>query len=305
MPSVSIIMNVRNGASTLRETLESAFAQTYGDWELIVWDDRSSDDSAKIVAEFSDPRLRYFLALQGTSLGQARQLAMRQAQGEWLAFLDQDDIWLPRKLELQIALADSPEVGLVYGRTLCFYPSGRQRDYDQFHEFTELPEGDIFAELLGRGCFIVMSSAVVRRSAVDETGGIPAHIRIAPDYFLYLAVSRRHSARAVQQVVCRYRVHPGNMTSVYRRESLEEALALVEEWGKQLPSEAVARRCSGIATALALEEMRHWKTTAQGIQRLLHEGSLWWLVRAPFVRFWRIVGRRLRQPYWRKYGTAI
>src|ERR1035438_5091220 len=70
----------------------------------------------------------------------------------------QDDIWLPRKLELQMALANSPQVGLVYGRTLCFYPSGRQRDYDEFHEFSWLPEGDIFAQLLGRGCFIAMSS---------------------------------------------------------------------------------------------------------------------------------------------------
>src|ERR1035438_5358833 len=86
--------------------MESAIAQTYRDWELIVWDDCSADDSAKIVAEFADPRVRYFLAAGETPLGQARELAMRQAQGEWLAFLDQDDIWLPRKLEQQMALAD-------------------------------------------------------------------------------------------------------------------------------------------------------------------------------------------------------
>lgn len=166
MPTVSIIMNVRNGAATLREALESALAQTYRDWEVIVWDDCSSDDSARIVAEFADPRLGYFLAPHDTSLGQARDLAMRHAHGEWLAFLDQDDIWLPRKLEFQMALTDSPQVSLIYGRTVCFYPGGRQRDYDQFHEFSDLPEGDIFAELLGRGCFIAMSSALIRRSAV-------------------------------------------------------------------------------------------------------------------------------------------
>src|ERR1017187_9904571 len=183
MPTVSIIMNVRNGAATLREALESAFAQTYRDWELIVWDDCSSDDSAKIVAQFSDARLRYFLAPEDTSLGQARELAMRKAQGEWLAFLDQDDIWLPRKLELQIALTESPQVGLVYARTVCFYPDGSERDFDQFHEFSDLPEGDIFAELLGRGCFIAMSSALLRRSAIEEIGGIPTQIHITPDYF--------------------------------------------------------------------------------------------------------------------------
>ena len=305
MPTVSIIMNVRNGAATLREAVESAFNQTYRDWELIVWDDCSTDDSAKMVAEFDDPRLRYFLAPHDTALRQARELAMRQARGEWLAFLDQDDIWLPRKLELQMALTDSAQVGLVYGRTVCFYPGGRQRDYDQFHEFTELPEGDIFAELLGRGCFIAMSSSLLRRSIVGETGGIPAHIHVAPDYFLYLAVCHRHSARAVQQVVCRYRVHPGNMTSLYRRESLGESLALVEEWGRQIPQDAFARRHAGISTALALEEMRHWKTTAQGMHRLMRTGSLGWAIRAPLVHCWRIAGRRLRQPRWQKDGSAL
>ncbi|HEY4930988.1 MAG TPA: glycosyltransferase [Terriglobales bacterium] len=303
MPTVSIIMNVCNGAATIRAALESAFNQTYRDWELIVWDDCSTDDSAAIVAEFNDPRLRYFLSPHDTPLGQARELALRQAGGEWLAFLDQDDIWLPTKLELQIALTDSPQVGLVYGRTLCFYPGGRQRDYDQFHEFCALPEGYIFAELLTRGCFIAMSSALLRRAAVEQSGGIPSQIHITPDYFWYLAVSRRYSARTVQQVICRYRVHPGNMTSRYRRESLEETLSLIESWREQFPSRAFARRHSGIATALALEEMRHLKTMPRGMRRMMQSGSLWWIVRALLVRFWRIVGRRLRKPFWKKHQT--
>jgi len=300
MPIVSIIVNVRDGATTLRAALESAFAQTYHDWELIVWDDCSSDDSARIVAEFTDPRIRYFLAPHFTALGQAREQAIRQARGEWLAFLDQDDIWLPSKLKLQLSLADSPEVALVYGRAVSFYPNGRQRDFDQFHEFCPLPEGDIFAELLGRGCFIAMSTALLRRSVVEEVGGIPAHIRLIPDYFLYLEMSRQHSVRAVQEAVCRYRVHPGSMTSVYRRESLEETLGLIEAWGKQLPPDAIAQRHAGISTALALEELRHRKSMAQGLKRLVRKGPLLWLVRAPFVRLRRLVDRCLRQPYWKK-----
>jgi glycosyltransferase involved in cell wall biosynthesis len=302
MPNVSIIMNVRNGAATLRAALESAFAQSYRDWELIVWDDCSSDDSAAIVADFNDPRVRYFLSPRDTSLGQARDLAMRQARGEWLAFLDQDDIWLPRKLELQVALSEPVEVGLVYGRTVRFSPSGRQTDYDSFHEFVALPEGDIFGELLGKGCFIAMSSALIRRAAVEEFGDIPSHIQITPDYFLYLAVSRRYSARAVQEVVCRYRIHPGNMTRIYRRESLEETLSLVVEWGKQGAPNIVAKRLAGISTALALEEVRHWKTLTRGIKRMRDTGSVWVLVRAPFKRLWRIVDRVFRQPYWKKHS---
>jgi glycosyltransferase involved in cell wall biosynthesis len=300
MPAVSIIMNVRNGAATLRAALESALAQTFQDWELIVWDDCSTDDSARVVAGFSDARIRYFRAPQPTPLGQARDAAMRHAGGEWLAFLDQDDVWLPRKLEQQLAIANNPQVGLIYGRTLCFYADGSECDYDHFHEFTSLPEGDISAELLGKGCFIAMSSALIRRSAVQQVGVIPDDIHVTPDYFLYLGIANKNQARAVQQVVCRYRIHPVSMTSVYRRESLAETLKLVDDWRGSLSSAAYLRRRAHIATALAIEEMRAPDARAQGMRRLLREGSLIWLAGRPFVHAWRWMRRRVRRPYWKK-----
>lgn len=305
MPAVTIIMNVHNGAATLRATLESALAQTFAEWELIVWDDCSTDDSARIVADFNDPRVRYLLSPEATQLGQARDAAIRQAQGEWLAFLDQDDLWLPHKLELQHKLASDPEVGLIYGRTLCFFPNGGQRDYDQFHEFTPLPEGNIVAELLGKGCFVAMSSALLRRSAVSQFGGIPAHIRITPDYFLYLAICSRYSVRAVQQVVCRYRMHPGSMTRVYRRESFEETLRLVDDWRTHLAPAAFTRRRARISTALALEDLRRHGTHLRGLRRLIEDGSLIWLAGRPFVHLWRWIRRRLWHPYWKNSTAGV
>ena len=117
-------------------------------------------------------------------LGTARNDAIRQASGEWIAFLDQDDVWLSPKLEKQIPLG-SEGVGLIYGRTVRFYPSGLERDYDQSHEYELLPEGDIFTQLFTKSCFIAMSSAVFRRSAIEAIGGIPDAIQIVPDYYLY------------------------------------------------------------------------------------------------------------------------
>src|SRR5271167_2590982 len=100
-------MNIRNGAGFLREALDSVMAQTFSDWELIAWDDCSTDDSAPIIAGYRDPRVRYFLSPEETPLGKARDSAIRHATGEWLAFLDQDDLWTPTKLAKQMVLAEA------------------------------------------------------------------------------------------------------------------------------------------------------------------------------------------------------
>lgn len=307
MPVVSVIMNVRNGASTLREALDSVMAQTFSDWELIAWDDRSSDNSASIIAEYSDPRIRYFLSADETSLGKARDNAIRQARGEWLAFLDQDDLWMPRKLEMQMAIADSPPsgdrtsqtTGIIYGRAVRFYPNGRERDYDQAHEFKALPEGDIFTQLFTKGCFIAMSSAVFRRSALEEIGGMAKEIAIIPDYYLYTAVARRHPARAVQDVVCRYRMHDANTSQVAAIAMHREALWLVDHWADSLDARTVARCRKRHSTAIALEEIRTPSTAFRGVARLITHGSVTSQLKRPFMFAFHIVRRNVLSPRWK------
>jgi len=303
MPLVSVIMNVRNGASTLREALDSVMAQTFTGWELIVWDDCSTDHSASIVAEYRDRRVRYFLSPEDTSLGRARDSAIRQAHGEWLAFLDQDDIWMPRKLEMQMALADQT-TAMIYGRTVRFYPNGMERDYDQAHEFTPLPEGDIFTQLFTTGCFVAMSSAVFRRSAIEEIGGIPEEVAIIPDYYLYAAVARRHPARAVQEVVCRYRMHSANTSKLSAIAMHQEVLWLVDQWADWLGPRTVARCRKRHCTAIALEEMRSPNTLVHGIVRLTTEGSITSQLKRPFMFVFHIVRRNVLSPCWKASGDG-
>jgi glycosyltransferase involved in cell wall biosynthesis len=302
MPLVSIIMNVRDGAPTLPEAIDSVLAQTFGDWELIVWDDRSTDASANIVSDYRDARVRYFLSPDDAPLGKARRDAIRQAKAEWIAFLDQDDIWLPGKLEKQLALADS-DAGLIYGRTVRFYPSGRERDYDHAHEYRLLPEGDIFAQLFTKSCFIAMSSAMFRRSALEAVGGIPDEVRIIPDYYLYVAVARKYRARAVQEVVCRYREHSGSMSHVVAVEMNREVLWLIDQWADQLDPRTVALCRKRHLTAIALEEMRGRATLRQGLARLLTEGSAGSQLARPFAFVFHVVRRHVRRPYWRRLSN--
>jgi glycosyltransferase involved in cell wall biosynthesis len=300
MPLVSVIMNVRNGATFLREALDSVMTQTLGDWNLIVWDDCSTDGSARIISEYRDPRVQYFYSHEDVDLGKARDQAMRQATGEWLAFLDQDDIWLPHKLEKQMALADEA-VGIIYGRAVLFDSRhGDLRDYDYAHEFTALPEGDIFSKLFSNACFIAMSSVVLRRSAVVEVGPIPNSIQVVPDYYLYPAIARRYQARAVQEVVCRYRVHPASMrqSQPHRLRLHAEPLSIVNQWAAYLDPRLAAYRRMTYSTALALEEIKKLHTVPIGLRRLLSDGSVLWLASRPVAILWRSLRRRLWRPYW-------
>ena len=302
-PLVSVIMNVRNGAAHLQETLDSLRAQTFTDWELICWDSGSTDASAAIIAACDDARIQYFSASKPATLAESRQAALRQATGEWLAFLDQDDIWVPRKLEKQLALA-TDDVGLVYGRTLRFGRRRRERDFDHRHEFRPLPEGDIFQSLFTDSCYIAMSSAMLRRRAVEALGEMPKEIAIIPDYFLFVEVARTWRARAVQEVVCRYREHAGSLTWLRYREMHEEALWLVERWAQALPAAVVADRLAIHHTLVALKDVMVPRTLVQGLWRLIRHGSVTFLVTRPLARSVRAIKRRWLRPFWQLAGRT-
>lgn len=283
----------------MRDAIGSVLAQTCTDWEMIVWDDQSTDDSAAVAAAYRDPRIRYFLSPDDASLGKARQDAIAQASGEWIAFLDQDDIWLADKLERQLALGEAG-VGLIYGRTVRFYPGGLERDYDQAHEYKPLPEGDIFTQLFVDSCFIAMSSAVFRRSAIQAIGGIPDQVRIIPDYYLYVAVAQKYRTRAVQETVCRYRMHPDSMSHTVALEMHREVLWLIDHWAGQLEPRTLALCRRRHFTAIALEEIRSGAAVGNGLLRLLRQGSIISQLMRPFAFVFHLVRRNLVPPYWRR-----
>ena len=120
-PLISIIMNCYNGEKYLRESLNSVLKQTYKNWEIIFLDNQSNDASAKIFKDYKDDRLKYYCADSHIEiLNKARNYALKKVNGEFIAFLDVDDWWLPEKLEKQIPLFDDPDVGLVYGNVWLF-----------------------------------------------------------------------------------------------------------------------------------------------------------------------------------------
>ena len=100
---VSVIINCFNGEKYLRQALDSVIAQTYKNWEIIFWDNQSTDKSAEIFKSYKDKRLKYNLASSHTKiLYKARNFALKKTNGDFISFLDVDDLWLPEKLEKQL-----------------------------------------------------------------------------------------------------------------------------------------------------------------------------------------------------------
>lgn len=239
----SVIMNCYNSAEFLREALESVLAQTYESWEIIFWDNQSSDGSAEIFRAYPDPRFRYFRAPRHTKLGEARQLAVENANGEWLAFLDCDDTWTPDRLKrhMSVAIGDSDELGLIYSRAeIRFENSDEPRTFGlrrpprsgvllpDPRRYPRLPEGRILGDL-AKDNFIPLVSATVRRRPFLAAGGFSGRYNQAEDYEMFFRVARVARARAVDEPLGVYRIHSSNLSHKQKALAVAETISLIEE----------------------------------------------------------------------------
>ena len=125
-PLVSIIVNCFNGEQFLKVALDSILNQTYKYWEIIFWDNQSTDNSVEIFKRYKDKRFKYYYAPQHTTLYRARNEAIKKTSGEIIAFLDTDDWWNKDKLERQISFFEDDKVGMVYSNFYLFYENNKK-----------------------------------------------------------------------------------------------------------------------------------------------------------------------------------
>jgi glycosyltransferase involved in cell wall biosynthesis len=298
MPLVSVVMNGFNSARYLREAISSVLAQTYAHWELEFFDNLSDDDSEAIVRSFEDPRIRFRRAPRRLTLADGRNAAVQGSRGEWIAFLDCDDVWLPQKLERQVERLREPgagDVGMVYARTVSFSARGEEGETTYRYAGRALPEGRILQDLLREGNIVPIVSALVSRRAFDACGGIPGHLTFAEDYWLFSAIAERYRVLCVQEVLCRYRVHEQSATYRNKLASHREALEVLEAWGSHLPAEELAARRRVYHTLIGIERVRAG-TLREGLREILVQGSAAFLVRGAASHALRRLVRRQR-PY--------
>jgi glycosyltransferase involved in cell wall biosynthesis len=260
-PAVSIVLATYNYGRYLAGALDSALGQSLKDLEIIVVDDGSTDETKEVMVPYlGNPRVRYF-GIEHAGQPAAKNFGIRLARAPFIAFLDADDLWLPSKLEKQLALfAADPAVGVVYSRRWLMDEQGRPLHFNQ----PRLPRGQVLAEMF-RQNFICFSSAVVRRSVLDQVGLFDDNLALAIDYDLWLRIGQRFLFDYVDESLVMYRTGHANL-SRRTEERLKTAALIMDRFlngygGRDALAPAVVRRAQAetyYEIALAIRSRSRW-----------------------------------------------
>lgn len=278
-PLVSSIMIFFNGEQYLEEAIASVFAQTYSQWELLLVDDGSTDASTHLAKRYAaqyPEKIRYLEhpGHQNRGMSASRNLGIAHAAGEFIAFLDADDVWLPQKLREQVALLRAhPEAGMVYGRTLMWHswtgiPCDRQRDH-----FVDLgvppdqlvhPPALLLTLLRNKAQTPTTCNAMLRRDVLLQVGGFEERFRgMYEDQVLFAKVELQVPVYVSGTCWAKYRQHPQNRS---RMRDLSEYCAT------RLPF--LEWLASYLTRAQVSPHSPLWKVLRQELRRCRHPGYL-------------------------------
>jgi glycosyltransferase involved in cell wall biosynthesis len=213
---VSVIMPAYNAGRHIAESIESVQAQTFGDWELIVVDDGSADNTREVVERFADAdaRVRYVYRPNGGQAA-ARNTGLGEAKGDLIAFLDADDLWLPEKLEAQLAVLEETGVELVYTDGYIFNDEGPVSPEERFHILPGEARGVEMFRTLFASNRIGTLSVLVKREALDAVGLFDENraYQNCEDYDLWMRLAKWGAGfYGMEEKLMRYRRHAAATT---------------------------------------------------------------------------------------------
>ena len=210
-PLVSILMNCYNGEKYVEKSIESVLKQTYDNFEIVFWDNNSTDKTAEIVKNFNDSRIKYYKGTENVVLGEARNLGISKCVGEFIAFLDSDDLWLPKKLELQIPQFDDPKVGIVICNTIFFTDDYRVK----LLRYSKPPVCGSIPNILVKNYHISLETVIVRAVLLQQY-----NIRFEKDYEIIeefdfiLKLSCFTKISFVDETLAMWRMHPNSISNI-------------------------------------------------------------------------------------------
>lgn len=284
MPTVSVILPTFNRTELLRCSIDSVFAQTFKDWEMIIGDDGSGEATQSYLRSLKDPRVRTLWLAHSGNPALVRNAALKVARGRYVAFLDSDDLWAASKLERQLgALGDRPE--RLWSYTHCDeIDQGGQRFGAPPTGEPALPEGWIVDAIFRLEVPITMPSIVAERSLVDEIGGFDEQLLFGEYYDLCVRLALRSQVVAIAEPLCSVRHHEEN----YSVDRVGDYAGWVRLYGKMMelaPCAELRRHCLSMRakTSVILAGLRGDRGDYGGVWATLASASIyswrypgWW-----------------------------
>lgn len=231
-PRVSVIIPVYNGEDYLPATLESVISQTGKNWEIIAVNDGSADGSIKILENFAarNPGRIQVISVPNGGVSRARNTGVSVARGEYIAFLDQDDLWTPTKLEKQLEqFARDPDLGISFTNESIIDGSGNVLRENVLILTAGKNRGFVFDHLVFEN-FIPISSVIMQKKLFEDLGEFDTHYSLAEDYDLLLKAVKRARVDYIDESLLLYREH-GN-SGTHRKIDLltKEAFEILDKW---------------------------------------------------------------------------
>lgn len=223
-PLVSIVIPAYNHAAYVAETIDSVLRQTYPNWELIIIDDGSTDDTSAIIRRYVDPRIRAF-PQRNSGLSATLNRGVSLARGKYFAFLPSDDVYEPEKLAVQVAALEAhPAVGIVFSRQTVIDAQGQPSADQQVQDWFAVPfqtKEEIFPALFERD-FLSTPTHLLRMECFARVGRFDESLVTAQDYDLWLRILKYYDIKLLPQSLVRMRWHGGNQTHVATSQTEQE-----------------------------------------------------------------------------------
>ena len=210
---VSIIMNCYNGEEYLEKSLKSIIFQKYDKWELIFWDNQSTDNSKKIFDSFSNPNFKYYLSDKHTSLYEARNLACEKANGDYIAFLDCDDEWHENFLSQREIFFNNKFYDYSFSNSYLFFEKSNKKI---LHTNKKLLNGLIY-DYLAKDYLVTISSLIIKKNLLKDVGLVNPAFNIIGDFDFVMKLSKTKQAFAIQNPLLKIRIHGNNFHDKNRK----------------------------------------------------------------------------------------
>ncbi|ABA20467.1 Glycosyl transferase, family 2 [Trichormus variabilis ATCC 29413] len=276
MPTISVIIPAYNAERTILATISSVQQQTFSDFELIIINDGSTDRTLELIQNIQDERLKIF-SYENGGLPVARNRGISLASGEFIAFLDADDLWTPDKLELQLAaLQQNPEAGVAYSWTYFMDEQGKS----SIPGVSLFFEGDVQANLLVNNFLASGSNPLVRKQAIESVGDFDSNYKACEDWDYWLRLSADWNFVVVRKHQIFYRQSATSMSSTKVKNMEDNGLLVIEKTFQSVKPELQYLKNQSLAWIYQYSTQQYLKQNINNIEAVRHaREKLWQAIR--------------------------